>query len=208
MSADVNQSAAPELLIVLGKNIGVGSTPEDIRHKPRHLSQESRMNVLAAGELWTPDTDLLFSSGQTAGQGTLSEAGAMKDYLAMRHPEIPEERVFTEERSIDTAGNADEVAKLLAQKEKSYGRVGLVTVGYHLKNAARLFQNYGVQINDKYPAEVVVRTIHPVLNRYVMLWSASDKVAAEYRRERIRAMMLSIDKRGKLLRQITTRNRR
>ena len=207
MAIDEFYRHGPDLLVVLGKNIGVGATPEEIRRKPHHLSPESRMNVLAAGALWSPEVDVLFSTGQTAGSDTPSEASAMKRYFMHRYPHIPESRLLTEEQSIDTAGNAEEVARMLVERGQPYKRIGLVTVGYHLDNAVKLFANYGVPVADKYAAEVEVRRIHPVLGRYVRLWSESERVISEYRRERVRSLLLPIDRKGKLLRQVTARTR-
>jgi uncharacterized SAM-binding protein YcdF (DUF218 family) len=130
----------------------------------------------------------------------------MKGYFMTRYPEIPESYLDTEETSIDTAGNAEEVAKML--EGLPYKRIGLVTVGFHLDNAAKLFRNYGVAIDDKHASEEVVSEIHPVFGRYVKLWSASDRVASEYRKERIRSLMLPIDRKGRIPRLVTTLSRK
>jgi uncharacterized SAM-binding protein YcdF (DUF218 family) len=113
---------SPALLIVLGKNIGVDSSPEDIRRDNYHLSRESRLNALAAGNLYRPGMKILFSTG---GEGVPAESSAMRDYLLSRFPDIPEEAIDLEDRSIDTAGNAEEVSKILRNEGELPESIGL-----------------------------------------------------------------------------------
>ena len=197
---------SPDLLIVLGKNIGIGSSPENIRHRHDHLSRESRINTTAAGELWTPGTDILFSGGQTAGLDTASEAAAMKDYFKKLYPNVPNSNLFLEEKSIDTAGNAEETTKFLS--ENHYKHIGLLTVGYHLKNARRLFENFGVNISETFAAEKTVQTRSPLHKTYITGWSDSKHVKREYKKEALRSIVLVADRKGRIVHLITTRSRR
>jgi len=206
-----NSPHTPDAIIVLGKNIGVGSTQEDIQADNFNLSRESRMNALAAGMLWRPGMDIIFSTGQTA-PGTLSEAEAMRRYMQIHFKDkdgksvIPEKNIILEETSIDTAGNAEEVALLL--KDKSYQHVGLVSVGYHVKNAANLFRRYGVAIEQDFAAENIVLTRSNLHQALIKAWEKSDKVKTEEKKEKVRALLLrTVDRRGKLLRLVTQRTR-
>ena len=190
-----NRLPPTDLLIVLGKNLGIGSTPEDMRRRHDHLSRESRINALAAGELWTPGTDILFSGGHTAGPSTPSEAGAMRDYFMSLYPKVPGTHLLTEENSIDTAGNAEEIAKILA--ERRYKRIGLITVGYHLDNAATLLRNYGVSLTDTYASEEAMRARSNHHDSYSRKWAETERVRKEYRKEAVRKKLLVVDRKGR-----------
>ncbi len=206
----VSESRTPNkgLLIVHGKNIGVGSTQDDIRRDNFHLSRESRFNALAAGMIWQPGMDVLFSTGATV-PGLPSEAEAMKHYMqAHLHgvQPIPDSNTLLEEISIDTAGNAEEVARMLEQMQYSY--IALLSVGHHIKNATRLFNKYGVEIDDKFASEDIVRNRSPRHAAIVEAWEVSDRVKKERQKERVRSVLLhTIDPKGKLLRQVTERMR-
>jgi hypothetical protein len=196
------------LLLVAGKNIGVDSTVEDMRQSRHHLSPESRMSVMAAALEWNPDTDILFMGGHTAGADIPSEAAAMKHFFRNRYPDIPADHLFTETQSVDTAGNAEEAARILAANPDShYEHIGLISVGYHVENAAKLFRNFGIPVDQIIASEEKVRAIHPAMDRYVTAWHQADRVASERRKERVRSMMLPVDRKGKLLRIITSRSR-
>jgi|SRR5450755_1821684 uncharacterized SAM-binding protein YcdF (DUF218 family) len=194
------------VLVVLGKNIGVGSSPKTIRRDKFNLSNESRINVLAGGILYQPGMDIIFSSGETA--GSPSEARAMKRYLQLHFPDIPEEHIILEEHkySIDTAGNAEEVAKIV--KEKGYKNVELVTVGYHLDNAATLFKRYGVSITQSFIAEDVVQERSFRHKQYLERWNKTGRIKIEKKKEMIRKILLIIDRKGKFLHLITRRTRK
>jgi len=193
-------------LVILGKNIGVGSSPRAIRRDNFHLSNETRINVLAGGMLHQPGVDIICSSGETSGPP--SEAWAMKRYLQVHFPNIPEEHIILEEHknSIDTAGNAEETAKIV--KAKGYKHIALVTVGYHLTNAVTLFERYGVSIEQKFIAEDVVHERSSRHGRYLKYWEETGRIKREKKKETIRQVLLIIDRKGTLLRLLTQRTRR
>ena len=133
----------------------------------------------------------------------------MKDFLKEKFPEIPDSAVILEEKSIDTAGNAEEVSKLI--KRYGFSNIGLLTVGFHLPNARRLFDRYGIKVDkdDNFIAEQVVkaRTRKPEL--FVESYHRSPLVKQERRRELVRTILLyTIDRRGRLLREVTKRQRK
>lgn len=196
-----------DCIIVLGKNIGIDSTRERIAQDNFNLSTDSRISALAAGMLYKPGTKLIFSTGKTAGQDIPSEAEAMKNYMIRKFPDIPEEDCILEENSIDTAGNAEQVASVVG----SYGmkRFRLVTVGYHLRNSLKLFERYGISISEGIASEQVIKSRSSHHSHYVdERWSKSKRVKKERRKETIRSVLLStIDPRGKTLRQLTQRQR-
>jgi uncharacterized SAM-binding protein YcdF (DUF218 family) len=189
------------VLVVLGKNMGIGSGPRAIRKDNFHLSDESRINVLAGGMLYQPGMVIICSSGETSGPP--SEARAMKRYLQAHFPEIAEEYIILEEHenSIDTAGNAEEVAKIVATK--GYKGIVLITVGYHLNNAATLFERYGVTVEQKCIAEDVVQKRSSRHERYLKHWEETGRIKLEKQKEIIRKMLLCVDRKGTLLQLIT-----
>jgi uncharacterized SAM-binding protein YcdF (DUF218 family) len=202
-------SVTPDLLIVLGKNIGVRSSPEDIRNHPDHLSNESRMSVVAAGLLYEPGIQLLFSGGHTAGEDVPTEAEAMRDFLFTHFPDIPEEAVLLENNSIDTASNAEEVISMLTRPgSKHYQHINLLTVGYHLPGAQKIFDNFGVPIEQGVASETVISKLSADQEAFVEQWSHSRKVKLEKAKEAFRGLLLTVDPDGKMLRQITQKSRR
>jgi uncharacterized SAM-binding protein YcdF (DUF218 family) len=203
-----NSIPSPDLLIVLGKNIGVGSSPDDIRHDKYHLSRESRLNVLAAGSLYRPGMKILFSTGETAGEGVPAESDAMRSYLMSRFPEIPEEDIELEDNSIDTAGNAEEVASQLEENGEMPENIGLLTVGYHVPAAEKLFKRYGVPVTQTFSAEEVLKNRGQSFKQYAEAWEQTDRIKNEYKKEKFRNWLLHIDRKGKLLRLITQRSRK
>jgi len=206
----VNPGNSQELLIVHGKNLGVGSSAEDIRRDRFSLSRESRFNALAAGQLWHPGQDILFSSGVTV-PGLPSEAAAMRHYMDMigdlhQEARVPDDNILLQETSIDTASDAQEIAKILAGRK--YGRVILLSTGYHVANAAFLCEQYGVRIDNTVASEDIIRGRSAMHARLVERWRASGRIKKEYKKELVRSVLLhTIDPKGKLIKQITQRTR-
>lgn len=129
------------MLVVLGKNWKKYPKAGDTNIE---LSTDSKISALAAGLLLSkdePDYDyVIFSTGKTAGANWPSEAKAMKDYLLSKMT-VSQEKIILEEISIDTAGNAEEVGKLLS-KINDAKTFDLMTVGYHLPRAVKIFTTF------------------------------------------------------------------
>lgn len=192
--------------ILLGKNWDdKKDIPELTEGTEVFLSRDSVMTTLAGGFLYGAGlTDrLLISTGQTK-ENYPTEAEAMNKTLShfFTKEEVPEEVRETEEMSIDTAGNAEEVAKILA-KEGYKGKIRLITVGRHLERATTLFENYGVHIDESVASEDVLKrlgydTSRPMLEKF--------KGQGE---EFILRQLLKIDPQGKgLTRKVTSFIRR
>jgi uncharacterized SAM-binding protein YcdF (DUF218 family) len=196
---------APDVLIVLGKNIGIESTGEDIRRDNFHLSTDSRLNVLASGMLYEPGMIIFDSTGQTAGPDIPSEAEAMRKYRAVHFKDIPAINQLLEDDSVDTAGNAEKMAEKL--REIPHGEVRLVTVGYHLENATKLFERYGVKIAKGYASEKEVKRRSSHHAAYIERWEKSERVKKEKRKELVRKGFLLVDRKGKIMHQVTKRSR-
>ena len=198
-----------DAIVVLGHNLGTGYTGERLRELPDHLSGHSKLSVLAAAILFKEGfTDrIIFSSGHTAGKETISEAEAMRNFMKKKFPEIPDEAIILEEKSIDTAGNAEESIKIVKQLKLS--NVGLMSTRDHLKNSTVLFRRYGLNVkqeNSFISEEVISRYMlngHPKNpNLFLKGYRESRQVKGDfYKRELIRKILLyAIDPKGKLLR--------
>lgn len=194
-----------ELIVVLGKNIGVDSTGQDIAHDNFHLSTDSRMNTLAAGMVYTPGVEYLFATGKTAGENIPAESDSMIAYFKKHFPDVPNEVLHKDALSKDTAGNASETAFFL--KEREYDSLALVTVGYHLENAGTLFERHGVPIARHIASESVVRERSSHHEKFVNEWESSTRVKKEKRKEVVRSLLLHVDRKGTLLSYITARTR-
>ena len=199
-----------DLLVVLGKNIGVGSSPEDIRNDPDYLSDDSRISALAAGEIYqslTSGIDVLFSTGHTAGADIPAEAAAMRAFTLRHYPDIPSDRLSTEEQSIDTRTNAIEVARILTAKP-NYDRIDLMSVGFHVINAEKLFSRIGVPIHRTIASEEVVSARSEEDRMFVQTWFGSERIKKEIQKEKVRSVLLAtIDRRGRLLHAVTQHSR-
>jgi uncharacterized SAM-binding protein YcdF (DUF218 family) len=200
----------PDLLVVLGKNIGVGSSPEDIRNDPDYLSDDSRISALAAGMVYKSlpsGIDVLFSTGHTAGTDIPAEAAAMRAFTLRHYPDIPDARLLTEEVSTDTRTNAIEVAKIL-KAEPNYDRIDLMSVGFHVMNARKLFDRFGVPINRTIASDEVVSERSEEDRIFVQKWFGSERIKKEVQKEKIRSVLLAtIDRRGRLLHAVTQHSR-
>jgi len=195
-----------DLLVVHGKNLGVGSTRQDIQDRKygQHLSIDSEMNVLAAGELYQPGTTILLSGGHTVGPAPEFESQPCyaEAFLRRRFPNIPDEAIVLDESGFDTAASAEHVSKLY--KDGVYSHIGLLSVGYHIKNTATLFRHYGVTPVAVISAEEVVRHRSAHHEDYVSAWKNSDRIKKETQRELVRTLLLhTVDRRGLLLRRLT-----
>lgn len=195
-----------DALVVLGKN---WSNKKDLPKVPQEgteifLSDDSARSTIAAAELYMMGlTDrIIFSTGHTAGEMYPSEAKAMALYL--RHfyteEEIPDNAITLEEVSIDTPGNAEEVYKML--QKQNFQRVGLLTVDYHLRRALKLFENYDMDVDDKFSAEDILQ------KRGFDTRRPLSKVVRENTLEFVLNSLLIIDKKGVIPRKVTTHIRK
>jgi len=212
-----------DALIVPGKDIGVRNNPEQIRRKQNRitelglvgsaLSLETGLNVIAAGKLFRQSVagKIIFTTGHTAGSDIRSEAQAMKDLLKEVYPDVPDNAIILEEKSKDTSGNAEEVNKIIQLLLHKSKRVGIVDVGFHLKNALTLFRRYGVEIadQDSFASEEIVADERAYPNSFPDNYNNTPIVKKERQKELIRSILLNtIDRKGKLLRQVARLTRK
>jgi len=199
-------SPETDLLVVLGKNLGAGWTAEDVQKSPDHLSVDSCINILAAGELYMPGMHILLSGGRTIGEGLESQPVAARKYLHKKYPYIPEDDVSIEETGFDTRASAEAVA-FIARVHK-YKHVGLLSVGYHVKNAATLFKRWDAPLETIIASEDIVAERSKYHEDYIVAWRGLGRVSGikgEKNREKVRTVALAtVDRKGRLLRRLTS----
>lgn len=203
LDSSVQSRAAKRAIVVLGKNMGIGSSPRDIRRNDLHLSQESIFNVLATGAIYRgykerdEAVDIIFSTGKTAGRKFDSEAAAMAKYFRSEFPDIYEGvTIILEEKSKDTGGNARKIRKLV--KRNKYEEVILITVGYHLENAETLFERNGIPIIGGIASEDIVSENLEAKKEEVASWKESEKVKREKKKEQLRKKILIFDRKARV----------
>lgn len=130
-NSKIDREPSPKLdaLIVLGHNLSPWPI-KDIRQTPGHISQLTKLNVIAAGILCKKGitTNVVFSTGQTFGLDMPSEAYVMEEFWVQRFPELAHIQRVLEVDSFDTAGNGEKVTKLL--QGKNYMRLALSQINY------------------------------------------------------------------------------
>lgn len=99
-----------------------------------------------------PDTKVIVSGGQGSGED-LSEAEAMKGYLLERG--ISEERILTEDRSVNTAENIRFSKELLDadRKDVREPKVVLATSSFHVYRGLRIARKQGLEHVSGLPAK-------------------------------------------------------
>lgn len=114
-------------------------------------------------------------------------------------------------RTIDTAGSAEEVARLLPEfehtRQRNYEQISLLTVGYHINNATKLFTRFGVPIKQKLIAEEIIAGLSLAHAEYVRQRAGTDRVKRERQKEFVRFILLhTVDPKGRLIRTITSKH--
>ena len=115
--------------VVLGFELTDGEMADELK---------DRCEAAAAAAEAFPDSILVCSGGATGDNnpGRHTEAGLMKDYLTGQCG-IAAERIFTDERAMDTVGNALNTFGIL--KEQGIEEITLVTSDYHQRRANVLY---------------------------------------------------------------------
>ena len=198
-----------DTLIVLGKNIGIGSSKKDIQKAEYHLSQESIFNVQATGRYCFehPEvTRIIFVTGKTAGEHIPSEAEAMEMLFKREFPEIATRvRMIREENSINTRENAQQVGLLL--KNLPVKNAALLSVGYHVPAALAYFNKFHVTLGGTIASEDILYGFDPrrsaiyegreqvyPYEKELLAWENSSRVTWEKRKELVRRLIMRLDK--------------
>ena len=208
-AASENVEGLPEkfqAVVVLGKNWRE-RPPKNTQGKWKlHLSIESKMSAIAAGEMYTSGlaTKILFSGGRTVGADWPSEAGAMQEFLKKKYPDIPDDDIMLEEEAIDTIDSAERVDRIL--QEHGFQDIALLTVGFHISRSEKIFQDRGIAVHGL-PSEEMLKKRSLHYEQFVGNFLASKRVRMEQWKEKILRGLLVIDTKGKIPRMVTQRIR-
>src|SRR3989344_5662305 len=148
-------------------------------------SLESKMSTIAAGEMYKSGvTDkIIFTTGNSPGEKWQPEAETMKQLLQKKYPDIPDEDIIVEGESIDTFENAERVAPIL--EKHGFQNVALLTVGFHLERAEKIFENMGISVHG-FPSEEILKKRSPHYKKFVERFLSSGRV----KKERVKELRL------------------
>jgi len=203
-----------DLIIALGKNLGVEWDQERVLKTPHLLSQDSEITTIAAGELYLHDKMdgelyiparlVLVSGGKTLGPNKPSQSAAAKKFMLERYPDIPPRHILVDEDGFDTAASAEKMRDV--QISRFYKHIGLLSVGYHVVNSAILFENYGVSIESAICSENIYAEKNKENAEEIEHWRSQGRIKRETKREGVRGVAVrTIDKKGRLLRRLTSK---
>jgi len=191
-----------DLIVVLGKNLGVNWDRDKVQRSPDLLSVDSSVNTLAAGELYQPGRKILLSGGKTIGKGFPSQPEAAKKYLMKKYPNIPEEDILIDDTGFDTAASAETLANMA--KDLGYKHIALLSVGYHQAYAPLLFRQYGAPIESVIASEDILAERSKYFNDFVTAWKGLNRIRQEEAFSRKRTYQVqTTDKKGILTRKRT-----
>lgn len=167
------------------------------------LTVESKMTALAAIVLYKNKVGekIIFSGGFTEEKG--SEAGKMLEFVKSELEDIPLSDIILDENSIDTADNAVEVKKILPSESKFI----IVSFGYHLKRAKRIFRNFGLKAHGSFASEDVLKNHSPNHSYIFEKYNWKRKLVKIQREIFCLFLVYTIDPKGKILRVITSKSR-
>lgn len=198
-----------EVVIALGKNWRKNKPSKRKflnSQNPFPLSPESKLTALAAGELYeSGKTDkILFSSGPTLQGYKPSEAEAMKNYMLKRY-KVSEDDILLEQRSWDTSTNAEYTERILHVQQNA----GLLSVGFHLKRAERLFGRFGLHTLTIASEEIVATSRNLSRARFARKYQVSRRrCQQELIESTLSYWQERFDKKGTKLRKLTRALRR
>lgn len=181
--------------------LGSGFQKEAPPGGPDRLDQWARMRVLAAGMMFEEGITglIILTGGKLFDETKSSVAQAMKDYLLMKFPNIPEDSIILEEESTDTSENAAKTLKIMNER-KIPGAI-ILTDEPHLARAESLFRTHGLfktygRVRGTASAEVKIsaRTEHH--RKFVERLKESEEFKDFEKRERILRAMLWVDPYG------------
>ncbi len=132
--------------VVLGFQLKDGEMTEELK---------GRCDAAAAAAKTFPDSILVCSGGATGDNNpeNHTEAGMMKQYLTDVCGIAPE-RIFTDERAMDTVENARNTLEIL--KEHNIETMTIVTSSYHQRRGETLYQAMAGKYKQQYGYSVYV----------------------------------------------------
>ncbi len=196
----------PVLLVLGGGFKKAESTQPQVA--PR-LSRESRMRVLAAGEMFKAGIigNIILTGGKTAGEDSPSEAEAMKFYLQSKYPQILDENITLEDSSLETSENMENMKGIL--DGKGLDEAIILTSETHLKRAEQLAQKNDLNIIAGATAEDQIISRSPRhYERFVESYTTSSGYKISQIKEFILRSLLVIDRGGSIPRFIAHQTRK
>lgn len=201
-TSEVEPAPHFEAMVFLGKNWQrrFRFTNNRLHFDPFRASIETRIAALAAGlayELGLTDR-IVFAGGCT---GPTSEAELMRKRIRSLFPEIPDEAIILEDRSLDTTENARYIKELFEREGINPQRAALATIGAHTTRAEDIFRREGMEFAQTFSTELMLRDnldtphsrlIQPIIDKYLR----SGRVGLEKLREGVLRKILRIDKEG------------
>ena len=168
----------------------------------KDLTVESKMTALAATVLYkhTTGSKIIFSGGFTKGKINGSEAKKMYEY-SMVLLNIKNGDVILEQNSVDTVGNVEEVKKYLTKDDN----VTLVSFGFHLKRAKKLFERYGIKVAGSVASEKILS--ENFYQDLIKNYNLKRKTIKLLREVILLSLVYTIDNKGRLLRIISSKTR-
>jgi uncharacterized SAM-binding protein YcdF (DUF218 family) len=192
----------PEALIVLGKGYEPYS-PESVladfwleQRDGQILSTSSQISAMATALMYQAKKNFLkkiiLSGGDTTGFG-VSEAEDMEKVFR-KYIEVEEDIFEKEMRSKDTSENAEFVYEIL--RREGLEKAGLMTVGYHLPRAKKVFEIYDIVI-PRFASEDVLLEFPPPGERkkyeaIIEKWAESHWVEEDKRKEKVLAPYVDV----------------
>jgi uncharacterized SAM-binding protein YcdF (DUF218 family) len=119
-------------------------------------STESRLRAIAVGELYRAGvSDNIIITGGVADSQSRTIAEEMQRYLLTHFKDIPVEAVVLEEAARSTRENAQKVKEMLDRT--GVQNIGVLTSRTHLKRAERIFRHFGMNVEQEFIAEDIVK---------------------------------------------------
>lgn len=202
----------PIVLLLHGKNIGVGDSARSIQQAPLHLSVHSRFIAQAGAAIYQPGDFLLFTCGKTAGPDVDSEAQLLYTQAKrFNHliPDIGDPNLFFEEESLNTDENALKNIPIL----RKHGLEGafLLSVGFHVPRLTLTYKHYSpdMKFHGVSAEEVLRLEALRMSDQRMMSLLRSYKWSPQYQLERIKegAILGSMvfDPESKILNRLTAK---
>jgi uncharacterized SAM-binding protein YcdF (DUF218 family) len=185
--------------------VALGNGMMILKDKVLDLTPESKITALSAGILYKEGKakKIIFSGGYTKGRNKESEAKKMSDLMKNKFPEILEVDIILEENSLDTAGNAFEVKRILPINS----RIILLSLAYHLKRAKINFRNYNLDLEQTFASDDVLNKMFPMYDEFLKKYTLKRRILRLIWEILCLSFIYTIDPKGKILRILTSRTR-
>jgi hypothetical protein len=190
------ESVPPDIdaVVILGKQLGIGSSLDDIKRTSDRLSMASRFNVIAGAMLWQPDRRLIISGNENAFFPQAATA-----YLEAHFPHIPAASYSDPDvHSHDTQASAENVPPIL--KHEGLTDPIIASVGKHGIRAAQYFYHNDTAVRGVAVSEDIVASLSYEDAEVVRVWQHKLTTSLEVGKE---ALLRKLGRNGSKLRFIS-----